>query len=79
MKDHVFPHQVLANDIIVTHNGVEVVYLTQTFLNDTVLIRFKTGRKIICYSNEVLEVVTSDRSYSNLVNHNKNFNKQKNG
>jgi len=73
MKEHVFPHQVLANDIIVTYNGKEVAFLIETFLNDTVLIRLKSGKKIICYSREVLEVIRNNKSRSNLMQHKKNF------
>lgn len=73
MKDQVFPHQVLANDIIITYNGKEVAFLTETFLNDTVLIRLKFGKKIICYSREVLEVIRNNKSRANLIQHKKNF------
>jgi hypothetical protein len=75
MKDHVFPHQVLSNDTIITYNGKEIAFLIETFLNDTVLIRLKSGKKIICYSKEVIEVISSNKSYPNTIEHNKNFNK----
>jgi hypothetical protein len=74
MKDQKFPHQVNANDVIITYNGKEVVFLVETFLNDVTLIRFKSGKKIICYSHEVLEVIETHKSFKNCVKHNKNFN-----
>jgi hypothetical protein len=74
MKDQVFPYQVCANDTIITTNGKEVVFLIEIFINQTTVIRFKSGRKIICYSNEVLEVITSKRSFSNYVKSKKEYN-----
>lgn len=55
-KDEVIPEKVLANDIIETYNGKEIVFLVEVFLNDTVVIRFKSGKKTICYSKELLKI-----------------------
>ena len=73
MIDQVFPYQVQANDSIITINGKEIVFMVETFENDTTLIRFKSGRKIICYSREVLQVYKSIKSFSNCIKHKREF------
>ena len=73
MLEHVFPHQVEANDIIKTSYGNEEVFMVETFTNETTIIRFKSGRKIICYSKEVLEVKKSIKSFSNCIVHKRDF------
>jgi hypothetical protein len=75
MKDQVFPYQVCANDTIITTDGKEIVFLVEIFINQTTVIRFKSGRKIICYSNEVLDVIQSRRSFSNYIKSKKEYKK----
>lgn len=73
MKDQVIPEKVLANDIIETYNGKEIVFLVEVFLNDTIVIRFKSGKKIICYPKELLNVNRTTKSFSNTINHKRDF------
>jgi hypothetical protein len=73
MRYHVFPHQVLAKDIIKTHNGKEVVYSVDIYKDFTVVINFEFGNNIICYTNEVLEVDSFYNSFRNLIYHNTKF------
>lgn len=75
MIEQVFPYQVEANDSLNTIEGSEIVFLVETFTNDTVLLRFKSGRKLVCYSKEILEVKKSHKSFSNCVKHDRQFNR----
>ena len=56
MKIYVLTKFIKRNDIIICDYAKEIVYLTEIYTNDTVLIRFKSGVKIIAYSNEPIEV-----------------------
>lgn len=56
MKIYVLSKCIKRNDIIVCDYAKEVVFLTEIYTNETVLIRFKSGVKIIAYTNEPILV-----------------------
>jgi len=73
MLEYIFPNKVQAKDSILTTNGKEIVFMIETFLNDTVIIRFISGRKLICYSKEILQVCKNIKSFSNCIEHKREF------
>lgn len=60
MKTYVLSKFIKRNDIVICDYIKEIVYLTEIYTNETVLIRFKSGIKIIAYSNEPIEVERRD-------------------
>lgn len=56
MKIQVLSKFIKRNDIIICNFAKEIVFLTEIYMNETVLIRFKSGVKIIAYSNEPIIV-----------------------
>ena len=57
MNTYVLSKNIKRNDIIVIYeSGREIVFLTEIYPNETVVIRFKSGNKIIAYSNEPILV-----------------------
>jgi hypothetical protein len=52
MNIEILSKTIKRNDIIVCYSGKEIVFLTEIYPDETVVIRFKSGKKIIAYSNE---------------------------